>query len=93
MSLSLHIDNKKKDILVLGTGPTQRLDNTMLSAEAQYLIDFSRPNKKFCLTLHYNISHSFLFVKATKIYQFKSRDSEIKNIHLLSKYFSRFFSQ
>ena len=30
------------------------------------------------LNLHYNGSSSFLFVNATKIYQFKSKDSEIK---------------
>ena len=30
------------------------------------------------LSLHYNGSNSFLFVNATKIYQFKAKDSEIK---------------
>ena len=54
MSSSVHIDNKKKDILILGKGPTQGLDNTMLTAEAQYSINFSRSNSKFCLSLHYN---------------------------------------
>ena len=29
MSSSLHIDNKKKDILVLGKGPTQGLEHTL----------------------------------------------------------------
>ena len=29
-------------------------------------------------SLHYNGSNSFLFVKATKIYQFKGKDPEIK---------------
>ena len=29
--------------------------------------------------MHYNGSNSFLFVNAKKIYQFKARDSEIKN--------------
>ena len=33
-SSSVHIDKKKKDILVLGKDPTQRLDDTTLSAEA-----------------------------------------------------------
>ena len=36
MSSSVHIDNKKKDILILGSGPTQGLDDTTLIAEAQY---------------------------------------------------------
>ena len=37
-----HIYNKKNDILIHGKGPTQRLDETMLTAEAQYSMDFSR---------------------------------------------------
>ena len=32
----MDIDNKKKVILILGKGPTQGLDDTTLSAEAQY---------------------------------------------------------
>ena len=35
MSFSVHIDNKKKDILVLGQGPTQGLEYT-LAAEKMY---------------------------------------------------------
>ena len=42
MSSSVHIDNKKKDTLILGIGLTQRLDDTTLSAEAQYSIKFSK---------------------------------------------------
>ena len=33
MSSYLHVDNKKKDILVLCEGPWQRLDGTILTAE------------------------------------------------------------
>ena len=40
MSSSIHIDNKKKDLLILGKVPTQGLDDTTLSAEAQYSINF-----------------------------------------------------
>ena len=80
MSSSVHIDNKKKDILILGISPTQGLDDTTLTAEAQYSINFSRSKRKFCLSLHYNGNNSFLFVNATKIYQFKANDSEIKNV-------------
>ena len=42
MSSSVHINNKKKDILILGIGPTQLSDDTTLTAEAQYSINFSR---------------------------------------------------
>ena len=36
MSSLVCIDNKKKDILVLGLDPTQVVDDTTLTAEAQY---------------------------------------------------------
>ena len=38
MSFSTRIDNKKKDILVLGMGPTQGLEHT-LTAEKMYSIN------------------------------------------------------
>ena len=79
MSSSVHIDNKKKHIIIPGKDPTQGLDDTTVSAEVEYSIDFSRSNRKLCLSLHYNGSNSFLFVNATKIYQFKVNDSKIKN--------------
>ena len=77
-SSSVHIDNKKKDILVLGKGPTQGLDDTKITPEAKYSINISRSYKKFCLSLYYNGTNSFLFVNATKIYQFEAKGSEIK---------------
>ena len=78
MSSSVHIDNKKKDILILGISSTQGLDDATLSAETQYSINCSRSNRKSCLSLHYIGSNSFLFASATKIYQFKTKDSEKK---------------
>ena len=42
ISSSVHIDNEKKEILVLGEGPTQRLNNTTIAVEAKYSINFSR---------------------------------------------------
>ena len=76
MSSSTHIDNKKKDILVLGKGSTQGLEHT-LTAEKMYSINFTVTNKKFCLSLHYNGANSYLFVNGTEIYKFKAKDSEI----------------
>ena len=67
-SSSVFIDNRKKDILTLGEGPIQALDDATLTAEAKYSINFTQSNKNFCLSLHYKGSNSFLFVNATKIY-------------------------
>ena len=46
MSLSSKIDNRKKDIIILGKGPTQGLEHT-LSAEKMYSINFTKKKKKY----------------------------------------------
>ena len=46
MRSSTKIDNKKKDILILGKGPTQGLEHT-LSAEKMYSISFTEKKRKF----------------------------------------------
>ena len=46
MSSSAHIDYKKKDILVLGKGPTQGLEHT-LTAEEMYSINFTVTKRNF----------------------------------------------
>ena len=76
MSTSIHIDNKKKDILVLGWGPTQGLEST-LTAEKIYSINFTVAKNKFCLSLNYHGGNSYLFVNGTEIVKFKAKDSEI----------------
>ena len=45
-SSSVHIDNKKKDILVLGKRPTQGLEHT-LNAEKMYSVYFTVTKKNF----------------------------------------------
>ena len=75
MSSSAHIDNKKKDILVLGKGPTQGLEHT-LTAEKIYSINFTVTKKKLYLSLHYNGANSCLLVNGTEMHKFKAKDSE-----------------
>ena len=66
----------KKDILILGKGPTQGLEHK-LSTEKLYSINFTKKNTKFCLNLHYNRANSYLFVNGTEIFKFKAKDFEI----------------
>ena len=66
-----------RDILITVDGPTQRFGDTTLAAEATYPINCIQLNKRFVLSLHYNVSNSFLFVNATKMFQFKAKTSEI----------------
>ena len=42
-----------------------------------YSINFAVTKKKFCLSLHYNGTNSYLFVNGTEIIKFKTKDSEI----------------
>ena len=78
------------DILILGKGLIQGLNDNTLIAETQYLINFRRANIKFCLSLHYNGSDSFLFVNSTKNLLALSNRLGNKNISLVfRKYFRR----
>ena len=52
MSSSVHVDNKKKDILILDEGPMQGLDGTTLTAEKKYSINLTVNRRKSCLSFH-----------------------------------------
>ena len=77
MSSSVHIGNKKNDILILGNGPTNSLDDTMMTKEKEYFINFTEQQKKFCLSLHYNGMNSYIFVNSVEICKFKAINPEI----------------
>ena len=70
MNSSIHVDNKGKDILILGKGPTQGLGKHLLTAEKMYSINFTLTKKRFCLSLYYNGANSYLFVNGTEIHKF-----------------------
>ena len=53
ISSSVHMDNENKDILIIGEGPIQGLDDAKLTADAKYSINFTQPRKRFVLSLHY----------------------------------------
>ena len=75
MSSSTKIDNRNKDILVLGKGARQGLEHT-LSAEKMYSTNFTEIDKKLCLILHYNEVNSYLFVNGNEIRKIKAKDFE-----------------
>ena len=47
MTSSVHVENKLKDILILGEGSTQGLNDTTFTAEAKYPINFTQSRKRF----------------------------------------------
>ena len=88
----MHIDNKRKDTLILGKGQTHGLDDTTSTVEAKYPINITQSGKRFVLSRHYNGSSSFLFVYATKIYRFKVKVSKTKDYALCLRNISNDFA-
>ena len=85
------IDIKKEDILILAKSPTDGLDNTTLTAEKKYYIDFTEQQNKFWLGLHYNRSNSHIFANRVELYKLKAKDSEINATRLRSDIISKDF--
>ena len=82
MSSSPHIDNKEKDILILGNGPTQGLGEHSLTAEKIYSINFIVTRNKFCcLSWHYNGGNSYLFVNVQKLLSLKQKILKLLQLH------------
>ena len=88
---SLHANNKKNNILVLGKDFTQGVNGTTIYAEQLYKINFTEYNKKFSLSLHYNGANIYLFLNGTEIIKFKATDSEIVANRLCLENISKVF--
>ena len=71
MNSSIHVDNKGKDILILGKGPTQGLGEHSLTAEKMYLINLSKDNIRFCLSFHTMEQIVICLVMAQKLLNLK----------------------
>ena len=80
-SSSMHIDNNRKDILILGKCPIVGLDDTMLTVEKMNSVNFPEQQNKFCLSLHYKWLNIFIFVNSVEIYKLKAKDSEANAAH------------
>ena len=92
MSSYAHTNNKKKNILILGEGLMQVLEDATLTAEKMYSINFTASRKKFCLFLQYNGANSYLFVNGKEVIKFKAKDSKIVAIPLCLGNISEDFS-
>ena len=60
---STRVDNRKKDILVLGEAPTQGLDDTATISGSNILLTIPLPQKKNCLSLNCNGSNNFCMLR------------------------------
>ena len=68
----IHANNKANNIFVMGDGFVQGINDTTLYAEKIYSQNFTQPNKKFVLSLHYNENDSYLFINGKQELKFKA---------------------
>ena len=68
---------RKKDVFILRKGLTNGSEDTTLTTEKEYSMNFFEQQKKNCLNLPYNKMNSYLYVNGVEIYKFKAKDSEI----------------
>ena len=77
MTNSKHASNKTKDVLVLGRGLIQKIDDTTIYAEKKYSPNFAIVNRTFCLSLHDKGDDSYLFVKGKEVIKFKGKNQSV----------------
>ena len=77
MSFSVHATNKANHIYLMGDGLTQGINDTTIYAEKKYFRNFTEPNVKFVLSLHYNGDESYLFVNGRQELKFKCKTDQL----------------
>ena len=75
----VHQNNKANNIYVMGDLFVQGINDTTLYAEKIYSQNFTQPNKKFVLSLHYNYHNdSYLFVNGKQELKFKTKTGQLR---------------
>ena len=77
MSFSVHATNKANHIHLMGDGLTQGINDTTIYVERKYFKNFTEPNVKFVLSLHYNSNDSYLFVTGRQELKFKAEMDQL----------------
>ena len=77
MSFSIHRTNRANHIYVMSDGLTQGIDDTTLYVEKKYFRNFTEPNVKFVLSLHYNGNDSYFFVNGRQELKFKCKTDQL----------------
>ena len=77
MTQSKHVNNKTKDVLVLGHALIQKIDDTTIYAEKIYSPNFTVADKTICISLHYNGDDSYLFVNGKEVIKFKAKKQSV----------------
>ena len=66
-------------IEILGKGETKGVDNTSLTVEAKYSINFTQSNRKFISNLHNVNARSIKQIKSCRFLNISIQNSKIRN--------------
>ena len=77
MSFSIHKTNRANHIYLMGDGLTQGINDTTIYVEKKYFRNFTEPDVKFVLSLHYNGDDSSLFVNDRQELKFKCKTDQL----------------
>ena len=66
MSFTIHATNRGNHVYVMGDGLAQGINDTTLYLEKKCFRNFTEPNVKFVLSLHYNGDDSYFFLTVDK---------------------------
>ena len=77
MSLCIHRTNRVNHIYLMGDGLTQSINDTTIYVEEKYFRNFTEPNVKFVLSLHYNGNDSYLFVNGRQELKSKCKTDQL----------------
>ena len=89
MSSSVHANNRKKHILILGEGITQGLDDTIVTADKMHSINFTISRMKFCLSLHYNGANSYQIVQ--RLLNLQQKILKLQEVQYVQETFQKIF--
>ena len=73
----VHTNNKANKIFIMCDRFVQGINDMTLYAEKIYSQNFTQPNKKFVLSLHYNDNDSYLFVNGKQELKFKANSNQL----------------
>ena len=62
---------------MLGEGDTFGISGSFSTPGKKFIINFSKPNTEFCLSLYYNANNSYLIFNGKEIFKFKSENKNI----------------
>ena len=76
-------DNHRNNFLVLGEGPNYGMNESFVSPDKKFSINFTKTRTKFCLSLHYNHDNSYLLVNGQEIFKIKTAN---KNVNIPTQF-------